>query len=203
VVVEEVHAVFGIRKPFLVPRNGVVQGCQHPGEPALEPDGFIGLQQGAVLAEARQEAAAFLVDGTGKPKGNRVVQQAIAIGVAKCDQCGFGYHKNLMNLPDYGKGSSGRLCGFLGCGIDCLEGHGNMFDNGFGPGFLLFSEGDRGIAGNDVEADGITLDDDRQEEQVVEIQALEEGDRSIMGNGGRPEPPIGQAFCHDGGILFE
>jgi hypothetical protein len=74
---EEAEGAFGPGEPvgfFLVFE---VEGEEHPAHAALGPDGFVGVDQGAIAIEAMEEATVGFIDGAWEPEGDAVVEEVV------------------------------------------------------------------------------------------------------------------------------
>ena len=68
----------------------MVERCEEPDEAAVEPDVFVGAQEGTVAVEGEGEAAAVFVDGVVEPEGDGVVKQACAVDIDELIDSGIG-----------------------------------------------------------------------------------------------------------------
>jgi hypothetical protein len=79
VFTDKVNAVQGKLQPFGPLFHPVVEGSQHPGEPACLPHPLVRIQQGAVSVDAKHEPAPFPVDAVPDPEGDGIIQQTVTV----------------------------------------------------------------------------------------------------------------------------
>ena len=75
VALEKFGALYGGVEPFLAGFDFVVEGGEHPYFTALEPDEFVGVEDGAVAFEAGEVASVLGVDTVLEPEGHNAVEE--------------------------------------------------------------------------------------------------------------------------------
>ena len=75
VALEKFGALYGGVEPFLAGFDFVVEGGEHPYFAALEPDEFVGVEDGAVAFEAGEVASVLGVDAVLEPEGHNAVEE--------------------------------------------------------------------------------------------------------------------------------
>ena len=79
-VVEEVRARQRRLEPLRPGLHRVVEVRESPGRPALEPDGFVRIEQLAAATEGGVDAAVLAVEAVLEPERDHVLQETVAVG---------------------------------------------------------------------------------------------------------------------------
>lgn len=79
VAVEEGDAGAGGIEPRAMGLDAVEEGGEHPGGAALEPDAFVGIEQGAISVQAGEDAFVLLIHAMAQPEGDDVFDELGAV----------------------------------------------------------------------------------------------------------------------------